>query len=95
MSAKQSDADSDSDSPEENTHQSDKIIGPVLPRSLTGNSGNSDDEVYGPMPSQTKMDYDVVNMIEKRSVNMKNKLDNKACMMYINKIKYIAINIFS
>lgn len=73
-------------SPVRDESQSSKIIGPVIPSSCTksSNSDNEDSEVYGPMPPQTKIDYDVVGMIEKRAASMKNKLDNKVFIHHID-----------
>jgi len=65
------------------------IIGPMLPGACLQNNDTNDDdddeyddddgggEVYGPLPPQTKQDYDIVKIIEKRASNMKNKLEMK------------------
>lgn len=72
-----------SSSESEEESQSNPVIGPVLPGSRKRHHPDSSDnehddfEVYGPMPPQTKVDYDVINIIEKRAANMKNKIDNK------------------
>lgn len=79
LSRKSEDHINSSDSEESETS---KIIGPVLPSSLSSLDSFSvkeDSDVFGPMPPQTNMDYDLVNIIEKRASNMKNKLENKVC----------------
>ena len=73
-----------SDNDESETAQ---IIGPILPSSLKNSSDVEDNDVYGPMPPQTNIDYDVVNIIEKRAAHMKNKLENKACKFKIIDLK--------
>ncbi|GIY37020.1 uncharacterized protein CDAR_306371 [Caerostris darwini] len=63
--------------------QSTNVIGPALPPSLQNKSDDDDSEgeTYGPLPMQCDNDsYDLHEKraaIEKRSSNMRNKLDNK------------------
>lgn len=75
-------SDDDINSSDTEESETSKIIGPVLPSSLSSLDNSSvkeDSEVFGPMPPQTNMDYDLVNIIEKRASDMKNKLENKVC----------------
>ncbi|KFM81059.1 hypothetical protein X975_00429, partial [Stegodyphus mimosarum] len=58
---------------------SSNIIGPELPPSFqcAEYKDYSDDECYGPMPAELKEDVNnVITTIEKRAVNMRNKLQN-------------------
>lgn len=76
LSRKSEDDINSSDTEESETS---KIIGPVLPSSLSSPNAQEDSEIFGPMPPQTNVDYDLVNIIEKRASNMKNRLENKVC----------------
>lgn len=57
------------------------IIGPAMPASLRPRADSSDEETFGPVPSLCSNGASDINetraAIEKRSENMKNKLDNK------------------
>lgn len=54
------------------------IVGPVLPPSLRQRTNrDDDDEVYGPVPTDAKMDYNIVKIIEDRAANMKDRLHMK------------------
>ncbi|GFS29647.1 uncharacterized protein NPIL_414891 [Nephila pilipes] len=67
----------------ENSNAS-NVIGPELPPSIQSqlqNEDEFDEDVYGPVPAQSSNEsldlYERKAEIEKRAVNMKNKLDNK------------------